>query len=158
MATILTPIDGRDELVADDVAALVDELRKIADGCPRLAAASALADRLERGGEREPDEAERYVLLRATNHLTRSVGASRPSLISLRDRIDATAALRWIEYRLRFDDGRREDFASFTLQYEPGDRLVTRTGAELRVVDVEPPEHRGTPELLVVERWQRADA
>jgi len=59
------------EISGDELPALIDELRKIADGAPRLAVERVLADKLETLTEPlDPTGEERYALLRATTHLT----------------------------------------------------------------------------------------
>jgi hypothetical protein len=46
-----------------------------------------------------------------------------------------------------------DDFTSYSLAYEAGDRLVTPAKNELRVVEVQ----EGEPAELVVEAWRSAE-
>jgi hypothetical protein len=135
---------------------LIAELRKISDGSPRLVAARQLADDLDAilakgrpGPAIEPDDAQRFVLLRAARHVT-DLGHGG-ELVRLRDRLYGTGDVRWIHYRLRFTDTRPvADFTSYALEYEVGDRLVTPTKEELRVVEL----RDGDPPELTVEPWR----
>lgn len=140
------------DVAIDELELLRAELEKIADGAARLAAAAELAARLdaltvplESGATFEPDPAERYALLRATAHLSNF--GHRGELNAVRERLSGTGDVDWIAYRLRFLDGRPpQDFTSYSLNYEVGDRLVTPAKEELRVVEI----REGDPAELVV--------
>jgi hypothetical protein len=139
-----------------EIPPLIDELHKIGDGAPRLHAAIELAESLQSLIEShkpvvDPTDRERYALVRATNHLTR--GGQHSGLIELRDDLYGTGNAAWLSYRLTFlDEPARpaEDFTGYALNYEPGDRLVTPAGDELRVRATD----FGTPATLDVVPWR----
>jgi hypothetical protein len=97
----------------------------------------------------QPDDQERALLLRATDHL-RNLG-HHGELLLLRDRLIASGEVRWIDYRLRFLDGSSPvEFTSYSLRYAPGDRIATPSGTTGYVLAVE----AGEPEVLVVGDWR----
>ena len=133
------------------------ELEMIADGAPRLAAAAELASRLDELAVQltptttayEPDDRERFALLRATDHLRNL--SHEGELMELRARLLDTGNAKPIGYKLRFLDARpSESFASYSLRYEADDRLVTAIGGVLRVVDANDDE-------LVVDDWRQRE-
>lgn len=147
------------EIEGEDLDALLEELRKIADGAPRLAAAHELIGKLERLDQArglqvfEPDDKERFALLRAASNL-RAFGASGP-LVELYSRMHGTGGVKPRSYRLRFLDGRpQKDFVSYSLEYEPGDRVVTFAAEEFRVVGLETIDN---VDELTVDDWQPKD-
>ncbi len=140
------------EVGLDELEALRDELRKIVDGAPRLAVAAKLVDRLDSltsAATFEPHPGERFALLRATDHL-QNLG-HKGELLTLRGRLIGTGDAGWIAYRLRFPDARPpQDFTSYSLAYEVGDRVVTPGKDELRIIGVD----EGDPPELVVDDWR----
>jgi hypothetical protein len=146
------------DLNAHELEPLIEELRKISDGSPRFSPARQLADDLETalaspqpGQAIQPNDTQRYALLRAAQHVT-NLGHGG-ELLTLHNRLYGTGGVRWISYHLRFTDARpAADFTSYALQYEIGDRLVTPAKDELRVVAFTD----GDPPKLVVEPWRPA--
>jgi len=98
----------------------------------------------------EPDAAESALLLRAIDHL-RNLD-HRGFLMELRHYVATGERVGRVDYRLRFVDGRpSEDFTSYSLAYQPGDRLVTGTGDELYVIEA---RERTDPHELLVDEWR----
>jgi hypothetical protein len=135
MPTIRTA--GKDiDLNDDEVTVLAAELRSIGDGSERMADAGDIAARLEGPNHvSELDDHERFVILRATDHL-RNMGATTPALIDLRDHIYGTAGITWIAYKLRHAGHPATDFTSYSGTYVAGDRLVT-ADEELCITDID---------------------
>jgi hypothetical protein len=148
--------DVTTDVGSDEVAALREELKKIAATNPPRPDIANLLENLtlsERalGPEArrfEPSEGEAAILLRATDHL-RNLGHSG-ELLRLRDRLRGGGG--WIGYRVQYLGTRPDDnFTSYSGAYEPGDRLVTLTGHEFYVVEV---NHDTDPQELVVDDWR----
>jgi hypothetical protein len=144
----------------DELEALHDELEKIAaTNPPRRDVTTLLETLASHAGSLEPDaptfepsERDRAILLRATDHLRNL--RHRGELLTLRDRLIGTGAVRAIAYRLRFLDARpSQDFTSYSLAYGVGERLVTPAKDELQVNGV----GSGDPLELIVDDWRAAE-
>ena len=137
-------------LTSADTDAITGELNAIGLGSLSVSDADAFAARFA-ARETEPidlDDHERFLLLRATNHL-RYGGVTGRAVTELRDHLSDTGDAGWIAYTLSHLDGRPDQaFTSYSLKYEPDDRLVAPDGGQLRVVSVD----AGT---LTVDDWER---
>ena len=150
--------DGRVDVGSNELTLLRDELQKIAATNPPRPDVTSLIETLQvRDGRLgigtrsfEPDEAESALLLRATDHLRKI--DHRGFLMELRHHLVTGEDVREVEYRLRFVDARpAQDFTSYSLAYQPGDRLVTGTGEELYVVEA---REQTNPHELLVAGWR----
>ena len=127
------------EIADDDLAALIDEVGKIASTAPTadvVGLLETLTAATEREAVLEPTDRELEILMRATDHLRNLGHAGRP-VLELRDRLRRARAVEVIVYELDFADGRpSRQFISCSLKYLGGDRLVDGTGGEHRVIAV----------------------
>lgn len=147
MTTICTA--GKDiHLDQHDVGVLAAELRAISEGSESMRDAGAFAARLVGNAAVGLDDHERFVVLRATDHL-RNLTTATPTLIELRDHISLSGNQRWLSYTLDLHDGTQPtEFTSYSGEYITGDRLVTPFGEELRITNT-------AGEVLVVSPWSR---
>jgi hypothetical protein len=142
------------------VKAIRDELEKIAATNPPRADVTRVLDALDLhivklvpdSPTYTPDDRERAVLLRATDHL-RNLG-HRGDVLDLRDMLCGTGAVQPIGYRLRgVTGGPPREFVSYSLPYYVGERLVDASGSEHRIAGL----GLGDASELVVDEWRAAE-
>jgi len=99
-----------------------------------------------------PDDQQRAILLRATDHL-RNLG-HRGDVLKIRDVLCGSGGIQPISYCLcNIKGGPAFGFTSYSLSYDVGDRLVDARHSEYRIVDLGP----GDPPELVVDAWRPAE-
>lgn len=99
-----------------------------------------------------PDDRERAVLLRATDHL-RNFG-HEGDVLELYEMLSKTGDVKPLSYRLRNMTGDPAfGITSYSLVYGVGDRLVDWRGTEYKIVGV----NGGDPLEFVVDAWRPAE-
>ena len=126
------------ELDEDDLAALLDELEKMAASSAPRPNITDLIDALNHAGNHdsvfEPTDEQRALLLRATDHL-RNLGQTG-DVLTLRDRLIGAGDVQGITYETFVHEQPPGRFTGYSLRYAAGERLVDHLGLAYSVAAI----------------------
>lgn len=128
-------------LPATNLSAVIEELEAIAATNPPRPDVTNLIDTMTLAVDRQafdPDDDQSALLLRATDHL-RNLRTTTVPIEALRRRLIAALGAQPITYDLLISDEQHppREFASYSLAYELGDRLVPAGGRAFKVISAD---------------------